>query len=505
VWIIHGRLLADAVKSRCTECRLKEKKCIKQKMGPLPDHRVQVGAVFQSVAIDLFGPVEYQQHVKKRQVGKGWGVVFVCTTTSALHVEFMDTYSTDSFLMALRRFMSVRGTPTRFQSDRGEQLVAAAKQVATWDFTEVVQWAGKKGIEWTLAPTGGQHFNGQAERMISLIKQQLWRTFEGKRLSHEETITVLAEAVHKINSQPITWNPRPEGEPLCVQDLMLGRAKPGQVEVKLESGKKLTKKFEDVQRAQQEFWKRWIEEVFPQRLKQSKWRLEKRDLKTGDIVLRKDETAAGQTYKYAKVVKVHAGTDGKVRAADIEYKLPGETVFRLTTRPIHKLVLIIPVEEQASVMDEVEEAEAAPIVPRCAEMGPAAANQEESGVGEREVPEEPAPAPPQNKEAAKPATRPKKVISRKKAGKLTRLIIVTSPKEQAEMVDVKAKPKKRGRPKKIPVMDPPDPHKGSVLHPGKGGCADPVSEDAILERVGGRPPGRNRERQLASDTGDGKT
>jgi hypothetical protein len=45
----------------------------------------------------------------------------------------------------------------------------------------------------------------------------------------------------------------------------------------------------------------------------------------------------------------------------------------------------------------------------------------------------------------------------------------------------------------------------TVLHPGKGGCADPVNEDAILERVGGRPPGRNRERQLASDTGDGKT
>jgi hypothetical protein len=120
VWIINGRALADSIKARCTECRLKEKKCMEQKMGPLPDHRAQVGAIFQSVALDLFGPVEYQQHVKKRQVGKGWGVVFVCTTTSALHVEFMDTYSTDSFLLALRRFMSVRGTPTRFQSDRGD-------------------------------------------------------------------------------------------------------------------------------------------------------------------------------------------------------------------------------------------------------------------------------------------------------------------------------------------------------------------------------------------------
>jgi hypothetical protein len=185
VWIINGRALADSIKARCTECGLKEKKCMGKKMGPLPDHRAQVGSMFQSVAIDLFGPVEYQQHVKKRQVGKGWGVVFVCTTTSALHVEFMDTYSTDSFLLALRRFMSVRGTPTRFQSDRVEQLVAAAKQVATWDFKEVVQWAGRKGIEWTLVPTGGQHFNGQAERMIGLIKKQLWKTFEGKKLTHD--------------------------------------------------------------------------------------------------------------------------------------------------------------------------------------------------------------------------------------------------------------------------------------------------------------------------------
>ncbi len=151
-----------------------------QKIGPLPDHRVKVGAMFQSVAVDLFGPIEYQQHVKKRQVGKGWGVVFVCTTTSALHVEFVDTYSTDSFLMALRGLMCSKGTSTRFQSDRGEQLVAAAKKVCSWDFKEVIQWAGKKGIERTQVPTGGQHFNGQAERMIGIIKKQLWRLFEGK-------------------------------------------------------------------------------------------------------------------------------------------------------------------------------------------------------------------------------------------------------------------------------------------------------------------------------------
>ncbi len=165
--------MAESVRFHCTECRLKEKRCMEQSMGPLPDHRVELGAIFQSVAVDLFGPIEYQRTVNKRQVGKGWGVMFACTTTSAIHVEFVDTYSTDSFLMALRRFMCLRGVPSQFQSDRGEQLVAASKQIAMWNFNDVMQWAGRKGVEWVLVPTGGQHFNEQAERMIGLIKKQI--------------------------------------------------------------------------------------------------------------------------------------------------------------------------------------------------------------------------------------------------------------------------------------------------------------------------------------------
>jgi hypothetical protein len=204
-------------------------------------------------------------------------------------------------------------------------------------------------------------------------------------------------------------------------------------------------------------------------------------------------------------VKVHTSTDGKVRAADIEYKLPGESVFRTTTRPIHKLVLIIPVEEQASAVNKAGEAKATPLTPKCTEIRPVIVSQEEAGTREREASLEPAPLPPQSKEASKPVTRPKKVIARRKAGKQTWTIIVTSPKEEAEMVDVKARPRKRGRPRKNPIVDPLDPHKGSVSYPGKGECADPVYEDAILVGVGGEPSGRNKERQLAPDTGGGKT
>jgi hypothetical protein len=96
--------------------------------------------------------------------------------------------------------------------------------------------------------------------------------------------------------------------------------------------------------------------------------------------------------------------------------------------------------------------------------------------------------PPSGKRGTKARPKLKKVISREKAGKQARTIVVTSPKEEAEMVDVGARPKKKGRPRKTPSVNPPYPHKGSVLYPGKGECADPVNEDAILKEEGGGSP-----------------
>jgi hypothetical protein len=109
------------------------------------------------------------------------------------------------------------------------------------------------------------------------------------------------------------------------------------------------------------------------------------------------------------------------------------------------------------------------------------------------------------REEPKAAVKYKKVISRKKAGKKARTIVVSMPKEKEEMVDVGVRPKKRGRPRKAPGMDPPDPRKGSVPDPGKGVCADPVNGGAILGKGEPDPQGRNKERQLSPDKGRGKT
>ena len=145
-------------------------------------------------------------------------------------------------------------------------------------------------------------------------------------------------------------------------------------------------------------------------------------------------------------------------------------------------------------------------------MAPLAIEPEPAGQGRVEMaekedgPGEAVPRPAQSeKEATRPAVKYKKVISRKKAGKQARTIVVSVPKEEEEIVDVGAKPKKRGRPRKAPGMDPPDPRKGSVLDPGEGVCADPVNGGAILGKGGPDPQGGNKERQLSPDKGREET
>jgi hypothetical protein len=129
-------------------------------LGPEP--------VYDSTSVDLFRLLTFLDPNNKRKTGKGWGVVFVCTAISLVHVEM--TEATDLFLRALRRFMTKCGALRRFQTDQGDQLVEASKQTATWDWSKVDKLCSKKHATWRLVPTGGQHYNRQAERIIGLLK-----------------------------------------------------------------------------------------------------------------------------------------------------------------------------------------------------------------------------------------------------------------------------------------------------------------------------------------------
>jgi hypothetical protein len=71
----------------------------------------------------------------------------------------------------------------RFQSDKGDQLVAASKQLATWDWSKVDELCGQKGATWRLAPTGGQHLSPSLTKRLhhlEEIKKEFWKKWMAK-------------------------------------------------------------------------------------------------------------------------------------------------------------------------------------------------------------------------------------------------------------------------------------------------------------------------------------
>jgi hypothetical protein len=73
--------------------------------------------------------------------------------------------------------------------------------------------------------------------------------------------------------------------PLSPEDFMLGRATVDVPAAKFEMGLQLVKRFWLVQNTKEEFWYRWVQEMFPSLLRQKKWFKKKKDVKAGDMVL----------------------------------------------------------------------------------------------------------------------------------------------------------------------------------------------------------------------------
>ncbi len=210
----------------------------------------------------------------------------MCMSTSLAHVEIAESYSTESFLMAVRRFMALHGAPKRFQSDQGTQLVAASKQLATWDWTAVHEQAEREGAEWHIVPTGGQHYNGQAERLIGLLKRCLEGALNNRRFTLGELSTVVAEAAQTVNSRPIARNTGdPEtGGPITPLHLQLGRATVEVPKMQFEEAPRLTQRLQFIEEAKRQFWKKWMQQVFSGRMLNHRWTKSVRNVAVGDIV-----------------------------------------------------------------------------------------------------------------------------------------------------------------------------------------------------------------------------
>ena len=353
VWIIQGKRLSLNVYRNCFKCKLRNRVLERQIMAPVHESRLPPAPVFNSTAVDLFGPLKIRDSVKKRTSKDCWGVLFCCTVTSAVHLEITEDYSADQFLLCLRRFINLRGTPSRIQSDPGSQLMAAAKEIGKWDFSRLEEWTTRRKIHWHRVPTNSQHFNGVAESMIKVTKAQLYNLIKDKNLTKGELDTLFSEVMQIVNSRPLMTRAGSDplsGGPITPLHLMGGRATINTPEVSFDEKAGLKKRLAFLEDLKREFWTKWIVQVFPHLVPSYRWRKEFRDVKEGDVVLMKTESELQKKYKLALVKKDFVDKDGHVRRVLLSYKnVDGSLDYKgyinkETEWSIHNIIVITPVD-----------------------------------------------------------------------------------------------------------------------------------------------------------------
>ena len=209
-----------SIRHHCVVCKKLDKKTATQVMGQLPHERLKPAPAWNCTAIDFFGPFKIRDEVKKRTIGKAYGVIFNCLGTRAVHVDIAPDYSTEKFLMVLTRFVSLRGYPGKVLSDNGTQLKAAneelQKVLKTWDWDELAAFGATKGLQWEFIPADAPWQNGVSEALVKSVKKAITVANGDSTLAFSELQTVCYEAANLVNERPLGKHPTmPDGTYLC--------------------------------------------------------------------------------------------------------------------------------------------------------------------------------------------------------------------------------------------------------------------------------------------------
>lgn len=339
-WIIGLQDTARSIVSSCFPCRLSRKKACEQRMGQLPNYRVEAShPAFANTALDFFGPFEVK--VARRTIKEAWCCIFTCMTSRAIHLELCTDKSTDTFLMAFRRFACLRGHPKLVWSDRGTNFVGAQEylreMVCSWNTTKVKSNLAEQGttFKWVWNVPKASHMNGVVESLIKSVRRALESTCKMAAYTEEQWRTFLSEVTYLVNSRPLypasgnIW----EEPPITPNDLIIGpnfgvaQSEPEEVV----NPRQLTR---SVQKRVYQFWQCWMKYFAPSLLVRTKWHKKRENLEVGDLVLQVDVNHKRAEWKMALVDEVFPGSDGLVRKVKI--KTPKGSY----ERPITKLCLI---------------------------------------------------------------------------------------------------------------------------------------------------------------------
>ena len=165
------------------------------------------------MGVDYFGPF---------QVRHGWSLVIW-----AVHIEIAYSLDTDSFLLALRRFIDRRGQVREIHSDNGSNFASGERELRDAmlerNKEKIHNALLQKNIKWSFSPPYGSHFGGIWERCNRTVLKILQALLREQITDEESLATLMCEVENIMNSQPITTvssDPN-DNEPLTPNHLLL--------------------------------------------------------------------------------------------------------------------------------------------------------------------------------------------------------------------------------------------------------------------------------------------
>ncbi|KAL6475780.1 hypothetical protein MHYP_G00168200 [Metynnis hypsauchen] len=355
-WVIGGSKLVSKLIRTCVLCRKLRRPTENQQMAELPRERLEASAPFTYSGMDCFGPFIVK---KARKESKRYGLIFTCLYSRAVHIEMLEDLSTDSFINALRCFISLRGAVRQLRCDQGSNFIGARsefKEALKQCDTKLLEiFLTERQCEFVFNSPSASHAGGVWERQIRTIRNVLNAVFAQcpGRLDDASLRTLFYEVMAIVNSRPLTVdgiNDPQAMEPLTPNHLITMKSKvalppPG---VFVKEDLYATKRWRRVQYLIEQFWGRWKREYLLNISTRQKWHLPQRNLKVDDIVIIKDDNLPRNHWQLGRVVETVQESDGLVRRVKVQVgerkphrKQDPHSKPSVIERPVQKLVLLL--------------------------------------------------------------------------------------------------------------------------------------------------------------------
>lgn len=248
-------------------------------------------------------------------------------------------------MATLRRMIARRGNIRKMIPDNGTNFVGAAKILrGILSEENINEYQKEFEFSWTFNPPSAPHHGGIFEAAVKSMKQHLIREIGDQSLTEEEYYTLLCQIEACLNSRPLGSlnDDNTHDLALTPAHFLIGRPIISLQEEEDLTPIKLNKlnRWQRIQRIHQDFWHKWKNSYLLGLIRRTKWDGEQRNTQVGDVVIVKNESEPPTRWWLARVIQTFPGKDGLTRTVKLS------RFGREYTRPITKLGLLIPIEEQ---------------------------------------------------------------------------------------------------------------------------------------------------------------